>query len=112
MFLRDIISTLGGEAIGEVPQSLVGVGTIAGADQTRITFFVNPKYRSALGLTQAGAVIVGERDRDSTQRPRIVAANPYAYFARVAQLFSNTATPAGAVHADGPQGARHKGRVH
>lgn len=99
MFLRDIISILGGEAIGEVPQSLLGVGTIEGADQTRITFLANPKYRSSLGLTQAGAVIVGAKDRDSTLKPRIVAANPYAYFARVAQLFSKTVTPVGGVHA-------------
>ena len=99
MFLRDIVSILGGEAIGEVPQSLSGVGTIEGADQTRITFLANPKYRSSLELTQAAAVIVGAKDRDSTLKPRIVVTNPYAYFARVAQLFSKTVTLAGGVHA-------------
>ncbi|MCY7388685.1 MAG: UDP-3-O-(3-hydroxymyristoyl)glucosamine N-acyltransferase [Burkholderiales bacterium] len=100
MFLRDIISILGGEAIGEVQQSLEGVGTIEGADHTRITFLANPKYRSALGLTQAGAVILGAKDRDSTSKPRIVADNPYAYFAQVAQLFSSTAPRPGGVHAN------------
>lgn len=99
MFLRDLIAKLGGEAIGEVEKSLAGVGTIEGASASQITFLANPKYRSALGSTTAGAVIIGEKDRDVTAKPRIVAANPYAYFARVAQLFSPVASRAGGVHA-------------
>ena len=99
MFLRDILSALGGEAIGEVEHPLTGVGTISGAGQTQITFLTNPRYRSALRSTTAGAVIVGVKDRDITSKPRIVAANPYAYFARVAQLFSPPVTRAGAIHA-------------
>ena len=99
MFLRDLIAKLGGEAIGEVEKSLAGVGTIEGADASQITFLANPKYRSALGSTTAGAVIVGAKDRDVTAKPRIVAANPYAYFARVAQLFCPVTSRAGSVHA-------------
>ncbi len=98
MFLRDLISTLGGEAIGEVQQPLAGVGTIEGAGQTQITFLANPKYRSGLGGTGAGAVIVGEKDRDITSKPRIVATNPYVYFARVARLFHPFAVRPGGVH--------------
>ena len=99
MFLSDLISRLGGEAIGEVLTPLKGVGTIEGASVNHITFLVNPKYRSALAGTMAGAVIVGEKDRDITSKPRIVAANPYAYFARVAQLFSPAARHPAGIHA-------------
>ena len=99
MLLNDIISRLGGEAIGEVDKPLSGVGTISGAAGDRITFLANPKYRSALAHTTAGAVIVGTRDRDATTKPRIVAANPYAYFARVAQLFHPIALRKGGIHA-------------
>ena len=99
MFLRDFISILGGEAIGEVAHPLNGVGTVEAAGGSQITFLANPKYRAALARSGAGAVIVGAKDRDSTSKPRIVAANPYAYFARVAQLFSKTVTPVGGVHA-------------
>ena len=98
MFLRDLTSKLGGEAIGEIEKPLTGVGTIEGAEGSQITFLANPRYRSALGNTRAGAVIVGPKDRDVTSRPRIVAANPYAYFARVAQLFSPLEPRAGGVH--------------
>ena len=99
MFLRDIISTLGGEAIGEAEKPLSGVGAVESAGDVQITFLANPKYRSALAGSRAGAVIVGPGDRDITAMPRIVAANPYAYFARVAQLFTPRMLRADGVHA-------------
>ena len=92
MNLQDIQQRLGGERVGEVTTPLLGVGTIEGANETRITFLAHPRYRSALAHSRAAAVIVGESDRDITGRPRIIAANPYAYFARVAQMFSTTST--------------------
>ena len=88
MNLKDLTRKLGGEAIGEVASPLTGVGTLEGADARQITFLANPKYRARLAQTRAGAVIVGEADRDATTLARIVADNPYAYFARVAQLFA------------------------
>jgi UDP-3-O-[3-hydroxymyristoyl] glucosamine N-acyltransferase len=98
MFLRDIIAALGGEAIGEVETPLAAVGTIEGATKNQITFLANAKYRAALASTNAGAVIVANKDRDITAKPRIVAANPYAYFARLAQLFSPVVAHPGGVH--------------
>ncbi len=88
MNLKDLTHKLGGEAIGEVATPLTGVGTLEGADARQITFLANPKYRARLAHTRAGAVIVGEADRDATTMARIVTDNPYAYFARVAQLFT------------------------
>ena len=99
MFLRDFISILGGEAIGDVAHPLIGVGTVEAAGDSQITFLANPKYRAALSRSGAGAVIVGARDRDITSKPRIVADNPYAYFARVAQLFQPEAPCLGGMHA-------------
>jgi UDP-3-O-[3-hydroxymyristoyl] glucosamine N-acyltransferase len=99
MFLRDIISKLGGEAIGEVGRPLLGVGTVACAADTQITFLANSRYRAALENTGAAAVIVGVNDRDVTSKPRIVTRNPYAYFARAAQLFQAANVVAGGVHA-------------
>jgi UDP-3-O-[3-hydroxymyristoyl] glucosamine N-acyltransferase len=90
MFLRDLQQKFGGEAIGEVSAPINGVGTLEGATSSHITFLANPRYRVALGATKAGAVILAAKDRDATAAPRIVVANPYAYFAKVAQLFSPT----------------------
>ena len=106
MYLRDLQEKLGGEAVGEVKQPLAGVGTISAANPTQITFLANPRYRTDLSGTRAGAVIVGNADRDLTSLPRMVVANPYAYFARVAQLFSPPAAhasgthPSAVIHAD------------
>jgi UDP-3-O-[3-hydroxymyristoyl] glucosamine N-acyltransferase len=86
--LREIVAKLGGEAVGEVAQPLTGVATLDSAGPTHITFLANPKYRSRLPGTRAGAVILGPRDRDAATLPRIIAGNPYAYYARTVALFN------------------------
>jgi UDP-3-O-[3-hydroxymyristoyl] glucosamine N-acyltransferase len=85
--LREIVARLGGEAVGEAATPLSGVATIDSAGPAQITFLANPKYRTRLAETRAGAVIVGPRDRDAASIPRIVADNPYAYYARTVGLF-------------------------
>ncbi len=110
MFLRDLQLKFGGEVIGEIANPLVGVGTIDGANALHITFLANPRYRAALAKTQAGAVILSAKDRDVTTKPRIVTANPYAYFAKVAQLFNPPNVFAAGVHASAVVHAR--ARVH
>jgi UDP-3-O-[3-hydroxymyristoyl] glucosamine N-acyltransferase len=96
--LAELVARLGGEASGEVREPLVGVATLDEADATRITFLANPRYRSRLGGTRAGAVILAAADRDAAGIPSIVAANPYAYFARVAQLFHPPRVALAGVH--------------
>jgi UDP-3-O-[3-hydroxymyristoyl] glucosamine N-acyltransferase len=85
--LRDIVDRLGGEAVGEVASPLTGVATLDSAGPGEITFLANPKYRSRLATTRAGAVIVAATDREAVRGPCIVAANPYAYYARTVGLF-------------------------
>jgi UDP-3-O-[3-hydroxymyristoyl] glucosamine N-acyltransferase len=98
MFLRDLQSKLGGECVGEVSRPLAGVGTLERAQETEISFLANPKYRAALTGTRAGAIIISPGDRGATDRPRIVTANPYAYFAKVAQLFTPRPVFAPGIH--------------
>jgi len=85
--LRQIVERLGGEAVGEVGAPLTGVATLDSAGPGEIAFLANPKYRSKLATTRAGAVIVGPGDRDAAALPRIVSDNPYAYYARTVALF-------------------------
>lgn len=98
MYMRDLQQKLGGEMVGEVNQPLTGVGTIRSATPTQITFLANSRYRSDLAASRAGAVILGAADRDLTPLPRLVVANPYVCFARVAQLFSPPPLYASGVH--------------
>jgi UDP-3-O-[3-hydroxymyristoyl] glucosamine N-acyltransferase len=85
--LREIVARLGGEAVGEVAAPLTGVGTLEKADARQIAFLANPRYRSQLATTRAGAVIVSPADREPARQPRIVSDNPYAYYARTVALF-------------------------
>ncbi len=53
-----------------------------------IAFLANAKYRKQLEASQASAVILSEVDADLTQMPRIVAANPYSYFAKLSAFLN------------------------
>jgi UDP-3-O-[3-hydroxymyristoyl] glucosamine N-acyltransferase len=86
--LADIVAKLGGEAVGEVSAPLTGVATLDSAGPGQIAFLANPRYRSRLATTRAGAVILGPRDRDAATMPRIIAQNPYAYYAKTVALFN------------------------
>jgi len=85
--LKEIVAKLGGEAVGDSGAALTGVATLDSAGPGEIAFLANPKYRGKLATTRAGAVILGPGDRDAGSMPRIVADNPYAYYARTVALF-------------------------
>lgn len=95
--LGELVARLGGELIGDPAIRLDGVATLASADASKITFLSNSRYRSQLEATQAGAVILAAADRDATSRPRIVADNPYVYFAKVSALFHPLTRPAAGI---------------
>ncbi|MGH8746003.1 MAG: LpxD N-terminal domain-containing protein, partial [Burkholderiales bacterium] len=91
--LAEIASRLGGRVIGNPDTRIRQVGSLehAGADQ--ITFLSHLRHRSKLALTRAGAVVIGRDAQDLTSIPRIVCEQPYAYFARVSQLFNPIEAP-------------------
>jgi UDP-3-O-[3-hydroxymyristoyl] glucosamine N-acyltransferase len=96
--LGDIASRLGGRVAGN-PQTLIRqVGTLERASADEITFFTNARYKGQLAQTRAGAVIVAPQREALTERPRLVAENPYALFARVSQLFNPIVSQAAGVH--------------
>jgi UDP-3-O-[3-hydroxymyristoyl] glucosamine N-acyltransferase len=86
--LADIAAQLGGRVLGDGSVRVAQVATLEKARPQHIGFLANSKYRSQLAATKAGAVILGEADADATALPRIVADNPYAYFARVSALLN------------------------
>jgi UDP-3-O-[3-hydroxymyristoyl] glucosamine N-acyltransferase len=75
------------------------VGTLEHAAPDAIAFLANPKYRNQLRSTRAAAVIVGPDDAVSTSLPKLVSANPYATYAKVAALLYPAAAPTAGVHA-------------
>jgi UDP-3-O-[3-hydroxymyristoyl] glucosamine N-acyltransferase len=97
--LGQIVQRLGGRVAGD-PQTLVHqVASLEGAQAEHISFFTGSRYRGQLAATRAGAVVLGAEAEEETRLPRIVAENPYAYFARVSQLFNALVRQEPGVHA-------------
>ncbi len=86
--LGDIVKRLGGELIGDADVRIHQVATLESARPTDITFLTQSVFLPQLNRTQAGAVILGPEARDASSLPRIVCANPYAYFARVSAFLN------------------------
>jgi UDP-3-O-[3-hydroxymyristoyl] glucosamine N-acyltransferase len=86
--LRDIATLYGGEIVGDPDTRVRQVATLDHGAPGTIAFLANERYLSQLKTTAAAAVIVGASTRDATPLPRIVCANPYLYFARVAALLN------------------------
>src|SRR5687767_2627455 len=96
--LGQIASRLGGRLVGD-PQTLIGqVGSLEHAAAGQIAFFNSKKLESKLQQTRASAVILAPESEKLTKLPRIVCDNPYAYFARVSQLFNPVVLQASGVH--------------
>ncbi len=97
--LHELVLALGGEVAGDPLTAIEKVGTLESAGPNAITFLTQPRFVRALQQTRAGAVIVSATHREATTLPRIVCANPYAYFARVSALLHPLAAVAPGVHA-------------
>src|SRR5262245_29115548 len=96
--LGQIVSRLGGRVAGDSGTLISQVGSLEHANAGQITFFNSTKLEPLLGETRAAAVILASENEALTQLPRIVADNPYAYFARVSQLFNAVVLQAPGVH--------------
>jgi len=86
--LADIAARFGGRVLGDAGTQVSQIATLERAGHGQIAFLANAKYRKQLEDSQAAAVILGEADAGLTQRPRIVADNPYAYFARLSAFLN------------------------
>ena len=96
--LGEIARRFGGDLIGDAATRISQVASLESATALDISFVSHPRFLSELAKTKAGAVIVGAHDRDATALPRIICANPYAYFARVSALLNPPAAVEAGVH--------------
>ncbi len=86
--LGEIASRLGGRVAGDAKTEIRQVGSLAQAVAGQISFYGGAKYKAQLEATRASAVVLSAEHENLTKLPRIVCENPYAYFARVSQLFN------------------------
>ena len=98
MTLAQIVTRLGGRVAGAPDTLIHQVASLETADARQISFYTGKRHRGKLDATKAGAVILPADCEGDTKKPRIVADNPYLYFARVSQLFNPLVRQAAGVH--------------
>ena len=86
--LDEIVARLGGELRGDGRTRVEQVSPLEEAGPRHISFLANPKLVSLLATTRAAAVVLSARTADAFPGARIVAADPYLYFARVSRLLN------------------------
>ena len=96
--LDEIVARFGGELKGDGSRGIRQVATLARAGADEITFLANPRYRDQLGATGAGAVILNAAAAADCPTACIVTADPYGYYARVAQWLNPPEAVAPGIH--------------
>jgi len=81
---------------GDGTRLIDGVGTLAGASPSQLTFLSNSKYANQLAATRAGVVVLREADSTDCPATALIARDPYVTYAKIAALFEHLpAAPAG-----------------
>lgn len=96
--LDEIVSRFGGELIGDGGLCVLRVATLEHAGPGDLAFLANSKYRRQLKASRAGAVVLSRENVRDCPSPCIVSDNPYAYYARVAQLLNPPSLVPSGVH--------------
>ncbi len=83
---------------GDGTRVVSGVGTLAGADGTELSFLSNGKYTAQLLSTRAGAVVLRREDLADCPTTALIAKDPYVAYARIAALFEHLPAAPSGVH--------------
>lgn len=90
--LGQLVERLGGQLVGDPNLQVSGIAPLTQASASQISFLSNSKFRAQAAQSAAAALILSPQDDaivSLTYRgARILAANPYAYFAYAAQFFA------------------------
>lgn len=96
--LDEIVARFGGELKGDGARTVSGLAPLDSATPQQLSFLANPKYRSQLAATRAGAVIIPPEAAADCSCAAIVTPQPYLYFARVSQWLAQLPPPPPGVH--------------
>ncbi|MEW6132363.1 MAG: UDP-3-O-(3-hydroxymyristoyl)glucosamine N-acyltransferase [Pseudomonadota bacterium] len=96
--LSEIVAQFGGELLDDSGVRITGVAPVERAGDGEIAFVSQAKYLRGIASSRAAALILPPEGRDACTRPRIIAGNPYLYFARVSALLNPAPRPAPGVH--------------
>lgn len=84
--IKDLADAIGGIVDGDGSVEVDSINTPAEASAGQITFLSDARYKKELSNTIASAVILRQQDRDACPVTAIIVDNPYAAYARAANL--------------------------
>lgn len=96
--LRKLAELLACELRGDPDTRIHGVAPLQGAGAGQISFFANPRYRSFLDATKAGAVILRPADAEGYPGNVLLVKDPYLAYARVAEALHPPPPTAAGIH--------------
>jgi UDP-3-O-[3-hydroxymyristoyl] glucosamine N-acyltransferase len=97
--LSELATRVGATLDGGGDVVVARVGTLENAGPDAIAFLSGGRYRGLLAGTRAGAVIVAPADAAATTLPKLLHANPYATYAKVAAILHPAAEAVAGVDA-------------
>lgn len=104
LLLGQIIDAFGGELVGAARETAITrIAPLETAGPGDLSFLSNPRYQAQLAASQAACVIVAPAMREVAlvRGACILVDNPYAYFARVTQLWRSQHAPHATRHTAG-----------
>lgn len=96
--IREIAERVGAQLVGEGSTRISRVAPLPSAGTDAITFLVSARYKAHLRSSSAGAIILSAELAKDCPVTALVSDNPYATFARVAQLLHPLKAVSGSVH--------------
>jgi UDP-3-O-[3-hydroxymyristoyl] glucosamine N-acyltransferase len=96
--LEEVAAAIGARLAGDGSLRVTGLAPLDRAGAGELSFFANPRYRGRALASGATALIVPEGFPPDGDRILLVAADPYAAYARAALLFESAEPDAPGVH--------------
>ena len=84
--LGELAIRFGCELRGDPDVLVEHVGTLTGADAHSLSFLANPRYKSQLAQTRAGAVVLDKASASDCPTNALICTNPHAAYARIAAV--------------------------
>jgi len=97
--LAELAARFGCELRGDPEILIERVATLEDAGPGCLSFLANPRYLKHLAATRAAAVVLDAGSAAACPVPSLIARNPYATYARIAQLLYPEPPVAGGRHA-------------
>lgn len=96
--LAELAEQLQLECVGDTSLRIVGLATLASAQQGQLSFLANPRYQKELAQSAASAVILSKDMAEHFTGAALISNTPYLSYAQASQLFAKRSQLKAGVH--------------